>query len=61
MTETKKIVMKEPVKKILEDDLKESLENLTEDEVIEKARTSNKVVLKFKENGQVQIKQVLHG
>lgn len=57
----KKIKMKESVVKAFEEEFKESVKELSEDEVIEKARSSKKFNLRFNENGTVEIRQVLMG
>lgn len=61
MTENSKITMTESTKKILEEELDESCEELTDDELIQKVNASNKVAATMTESGKIKVRQVLNG
>ena len=59
-TPKKKVIITESTKELVEDVLGEKLENLTEDEVVQKVNESKKAVAKKTKKG-VKIKQSLNG
>lgn len=51
----------ESTKKILEEEFNQDFDNLSEEEIVQKAKSSKKVTVSIKENGKTVIRQVLHG
>lgn len=61
MLEDSKILMAESTKKIVEEELDESFDELTDEEVVAKVQESKKVVATMNESGEIKVRQVLNG
>lgn len=57
----RRLLMTEAVKKAIKVELNIDTEALTEEELLQKLRTSKKFVLTLKENGTFKVRQVLNG
>jgi uncharacterized membrane protein len=60
MTDSK-VMITESTKKILEEELDSKIDELSEEELLEKANASKKVVTSVTESGEVKIRQSLNG
>ena len=61
MTEESKILIEESTKKVLEEEMDESYDELTDDEIMKKVNESKKVAATFNEDGEIKVRQVLNG
>ena len=61
MSENSRFLMTESTEKLVKEVIKEDIEQLSDQEIIEKLKTSNKFVARITESGQIEIKQVLLG
>ena len=56
-----KVMITESTKKVLEEELDSKIDELSEEELLEKAKASKKVVTSVTESGEVKIRQSLNG
>ena len=61
MSENNRFLMTESTEKLVKEFIKEDIEQLSDQEIIEKLKMSNKFVARITESGQIEIKQVLLG
>lgn len=61
MTEENKILITESTKKVIEDELNEKIEDLSDDELLKVVKESKTVVATQEKDGNIKIRQVLNG
>ena len=61
MTEENKILINESTKKVIEDELNEKIEDLSDDELLKVVKESKTVVATQEKDGNIKIRQVLNG
>jgi len=61
MAEDSKILMAESTKKVLEEELDESCDELTDEELIQKVNESKKVTATVNADGEIKVRQALNG
>jgi uncharacterized membrane protein len=61
MTEENKILITESTKKVIEDELNEKIEDLSDNELLKIVNESKTVVATQEKDGNIKIRQVLNG
>lgn len=61
MTEDSKIIITESTKKVLEEEMDESFDELTDEELLKKVNESKKVTATMNADGEIKVRQALNG